>query len=96
MNQWPRLWYKLKKLIYIVCSKFIRGEIELQASNTFKSKVEYYAEPLDYTKSLTGHGDFGDKDIVHQAVCVQKNLLLKLEVSLKGNIFLLAWKHGYF
>ena len=31
---------------------------------------------------LTGHGDFGDKNIVHQAnvlcvVCVQKNLLLK-------------------
>ena len=44
---------------------------------------------------LTGHGDFGDKDIhvVHQAnvlcvVCVQKNLLLKPEVSSKGNVFL--------
>ena len=46
---------------------------------------------------LTGHGDFGDKDIhvVHQAkvlcvVCVQKNLLLKPEVSSKGNVFLLV------
>ena len=44
---------------------------------------------------LTGHGVFGDKDIhvVHQAkvlcvVCVQKNLLLKPEVSSKGNVFL--------
>ena len=44
---------------------------------------------------LTGHGDFGDKNIVHQAnvlcvVCVQKNLLLKPEVSSKGNVFLLV------
>ena len=44
---------------------------------------------------LTGRGDFGDKDIhvVHQAnvlcvVCVQKNVLLKPEVSSKGNVFL--------
>ena len=44
---------------------------------------------------LTGHGDFGDKDIhvVHQAnvlcvVCVKKNLLLKPQVSSKGNVFL--------
>ena len=44
---------------------------------------------------LTGHGESGDKDIhvVHQAkvlcvVCVQKNLLLKPEVSSKGNVFL--------
>ena len=37
----------------------------------------------------TGHGDFGDKDIVHQAkvlcvVCVQKNLMLTPEVSSKA------------
>ena len=53
----------------------------------------------DYVIILTGHGDFGDKDIpvhvVHQAnvlcvVCVQKNLLLKPEVSSKGNVFLLV------
>ena len=47
---------------------------------------------------LTGHGDFGDKDIVHQAkvscvVCVEKNLLLKQsEVSAKVIVFLLVWK----
>ena len=43
---------------------------------------------------LTGHGDFGDKNIVHQAtvlcVCINKNLLLKLEVSSKCNVFLLV------
>ena len=43
----------------------------------------------------TGHGDFGDKDIVHQAkvlcvVSVQKNLMLTPEVSSKGNVFLLV------
>lgn len=48
-------------------------------------------------RTWQGHGDFGDKDIhvVHQAnvlcvVCVQKNLLLKPEVSSKGNVFLLV------
>ena len=44
----------------------------------------------------TGHGDFGDKDIVHQAKvlcveCIEKNLLLKgSEVSLKVSVFLLV------
>ena len=38
----------------------------------------------DYVIILTGHGDFGDKDIVYQAkvlcvVCVEKNLSLKPE-----------------
>ena len=51
----------------------------------------------DYVIILTGHGDFGDKDIVHQAkvlciVCVEKNLWLKPEVSLNGNVFFLVLK----
>ena len=51
----------------------------------------------DYVIILTGHGDFGDKDIVYQAkvlcvVCVEKNLSLKPEASLNGNIFFLVLK----
>ena len=49
----------------------------------------------DYVIILTGHGDFGDKDIVHQAkvlcvVCVEKNLSLKPVASLNGNVFFLV------
>ena len=43
---------------------------------------------------VTGHGNFGDKNIVHQAnalcVCINKNLLLKLEVSSKCNLLFLV------
>ena len=51
----------------------------------------------DYVIILTGHGDLSDKDVVYQAkvlcvVCVQKNLLLKPEVSLNGNVFFLVLK----
>ena len=48
---------------------------------------------------LTGHSDCGDKDIhlVYQAkvlcvVCVEKNLSLKPEASLNGNVFFLVLK----
>ena len=51
----------------------------------------------DYVIILTGHGDFGDKDIVYQAkvLCVvrgEKNLSLKPEASLNGNVFFLVLK----
>ena len=52
----------------------------------------------DYVIILTGHGDFGDKDIVYQAkvlcfVCVEKKYLsLKPEASLNGNVFFLVLK----
>ena len=51
----------------------------------------------DYLIILTGLGDFGDKDIVYQAkvlcvVCVEKNLSLKPEASLNGNVFFLVLK----
>ena len=50
-----------------------------------------------YVIILTGHGDFGDKDIVYQAkvlcvVCIEKNLSLKPEASLNGNVFFLVLK----